>query len=587
MKKLTALVLTAVMILSLAACSSGTSDNTQNGAAQGNSEAQQVTEATTAHKAEVVAAEDVTTEPAFEEETFAPFDGPKELVVGISADIGTWDPWGSFSGGRQNMAPVIYQALTADIANQETYEIVHYNVLAESTERIGNGEYRIKIREGIVDTAGNPFTAEDAIFSYQTCIDQGRLGQVAIIESMEQEDDLTFVMKLSSDNVGGFSDICAAINMVTKESYEASPDGMQTTPVGTSPMVLESYTQGSEAVFVKADSYWNDAANESKDVKAGYCGMWDYSNIDKVTYRIINNITSMELALENGEIDIARAISSEDVESFENSDTVKTFFYWDGSYSIAFNTSENSVCQNKNLREAIAYAIDSESCLSAACDNRGGVATCWSFWTFFDYLDEWTDREYFNYNMDTAKDYLKKFEEETGMKASDLSLELLYQNEDTAEATALTIQNFIGILTGNPNCVTLTSYDRGTYTSTKKSPDTFDITIVNGQLTTRTTSCYNWNDVSNTKVQGYNIFHDYTGEIDKYIEPVMAEETHNDDTVRAFQQFIDDNCYLKCLFYEVSYGAAAGWIHNTGAAIGAKGFLNIGALTYDWANSGK
>mgnify|MGYP002869532312 FL=1 len=99
---------------------------------------------------------------------------------------------------------------------------------------------------------------------------------------MEQEDDLTFLMYLTIDNVDGFSDACAAINMVTKESYEASPDGMQTTPVGTSPMVLESYVPGSEAVLVKADSYWNEAANKSKNIEDGYCNMWDFEDIDKI-----------------------------------------------------------------------------------------------------------------------------------------------------------------------------------------------------------------------------------------------------------------------------------------------------------------
>mgnify|MGYP006988868081 CR=1 FL=1 len=117
--------------------------------------------------------------------------------------------------------------------------------------------------------------------------------------------------------------------------------------------------------------------------------------------------------------------------------------------------------------------------------------------------------------------------------------------------------------------------------------DTFDITIVNGQLTTRTHSTYNWNAECNTNVNGYNIFHDNSGAIDKVIEPVMAMETHSDETVKAFQDFIDENCYFKALFCEIAYGACANWIHNTGAVTGAKGMLNIGGITYDWANSGK
>ena len=579
------LILIMVMVLSLAACSNSAPSSEDKDTAS--TAAPQQTEQAGVSGSEQEQSDANAAETDAEVETFAPYDGVRELVVGISGDIVTWDPWGSFNVGRQNMAPIIYQSLTADIANQETYEITHYNVLAESTERIENGVYRIKIRDGVYDTAGYPFTAEDAIFSFQTCIDKGVLSQVKIIDHMELEDELTFLMYLTIDNVDGFTDVCAAINMVTKESYESSPDEMQTTPVGTSPMKLESYTAGSEAVMVRSDNYWNEAANESKNIEDGYCNMWDFSDLDRVIYKFITNTTSLEIALENGEIDITKSIASEDVESFENSDTCKPFYHWDGLYGLAFNVSDNSPCADKNLRLAIAHAVDAESCLAAACDMRGEVATSWSFKTFFDYQDEWTDREYFDYNMDKAKEYLAAWEKETGKSASALNLRLLYQAEDVVEATALAIQNFIGILTGNPNCVTLTSYDRGTYTSEKKNSDTFDITIVNGQLTTRTHSTYNWNAECNTNVNGYNIFHDNSGAIDKVIEPVMAMETHSDETVKAFQDFIDENCYFKALFCEIAYGACANWIHNTGAVTGAKGMLNIGGITYDWANSGK
>ena len=121
-----------------------------------------------------------------------------------------------------------------------------YFIRAESYERIEEGYYRIRLREGIKDTNGYDFTADDAIFSFQTCIDLGVLAQVKPIAEMTKEDDLTFTMKLKRDTVGTFSDICDAINMVTQRSYEESPDKMATTPVGTSPMILSEYRTGSD-----------------------------------------------------------------------------------------------------------------------------------------------------------------------------------------------------------------------------------------------------------------------------------------------------------------------------------------------------
>lgn len=567
MKKVLALILALVMVFALAACGGETEPTPTQNPSSGTETQNPGT--STPEQSE---------EPQFE--------GVREVSVGVKADIKTWEPWGSFNIGRQNMAPIVYQALTCHIPNLVTGEMEEYFILAESYERIEEGYYRIRLREGIKDTNGYDFTADDAIFSFQTCIDLGVLAQVKPIAEMTKEDDLTFTMKLKRDTVGTFSDICDAINMVTQRSYEESPDKMATTPVGTSPMILSEYRTGSEAVFTKADSYWNAAANESKDVSAGYCTMWDYTAIDKITYKFISDTTAMALALESGEIDIARAISDEDVSLYDGNGYA-VFGYPEGNYAVSFNVSSNSPFQSYNLRMAVAYAIDSEGCLMAACDGDGEVATCWSYKTFTDYLDEWTGREYFNYNMDTAKDYLAKWEEETGKKASDLHLVLMYQNEDIADSTAVAIQNYVGTLTGNPNAVELVSYDRATFTASKKDPAASDMVIVNGQLVTRSESCYNWNDVSNTKNNGFNIFHDDTGAIDEVLMPAITIDTHNADTVRAFQQFIDDNCYLKNLFYANEYGACADWIGNTEHATGAKSCLNLGALTYDWAQSGK
>lgn len=82
----------------------------------------------------------------------------------------------------------------------------------------------------------------------------------------------------------------------------------------------------------------------------------------------------------------------------------------------------------------------------------------------------WDNRDYFGYNLDKAKEYLAKWEQETGKKASDLKLRIILQNEDDANAIALSVQSDVGALTGNPLCVEITSYDRATFTAAKKDP---------------------------------------------------------------------------------------------------------------------
>ena len=522
-----------------------------------------------------------------QKETEPEFEGVKEVVVGISADIKSWDPWGMFNLARQNQASLLYQTLTCNIVDLVNGTLNTYYILAESTEQIDDLTYQIKIRPGIVDTEGNAFTAEDAIFSFQTCKDLGKLTQVRSIANMELVDELTFNMTLTKNTVGTFNDICNAICMVTKESYEASPDGMITAPVGTSPMKLASYVSGDYCEFVKADSYWNEAANESKSVEDGYCTMWDFTNIDVIRYKVITDTSTMAIALENGEIDIARTIGMEDADLFEKNDNFSVFSYPNGAYGVAFNASENSPTSNYNLRMAIAHCIDSEGALMIACNGDGEVAHAWSYRTFADYQSKWDSREYFKYDLKLAKDYLSKWEQETGKKASDLKLRILRQGEKIASNTALAVQSYIGELTGNPNCVEIISYDRATFNTIKTDPTSFDMIIINSQICTRTHSCYEWDSYINTPTLGYNIFHVNDDKLQELLMVAIDTNKTNDAAISAFQAYLDDQCYFKNLFIGDDYGATASWIGNLDYVVGQRQGINLGALTYDGNASGK
>ena len=566
-KRILAMMLAGALALSLAACGSGGEKTPVS---------DKPTESGTPSASDVPQKE---AEPEFE--------GVKEVVVGVAGDIKTWEPWGAFNLARQNEAPLVYQNLTTDVVNLESGTMEHYYVMAESTEKVGDLTYRIKLREGIVDSAGNPFTADDAIFSFQKCAEVSSLTQVRIITGMEKVDDLTFDMTLKYDTVGTFYDVCNAINMVTQESYEASPDGMAAVPVGTGPMVLDEYVAGSSATFKKADSYWNEAANESKSVEDGYCSMWDFTNIDVVRYECITDTATMAIALESGQIDLARAISMDDLVLFENNDKFEVFGAPDAALGIGFNVSSGSPTNNLNLRLALAYAMNSENALIAAVDGYGSVATAWSYPTFVDYQKSWDGRDYFKYNMDLAKDYLAKWEQETGKKASDLHLRLILQNEDDANSLALSVQSDIGELTGNPTCVEIIPYDRATFTQAKKDATAFDMVIIDSQIVTRSHSGYEWDGQVNQDKNGFNIFHADDAVLQQKLMDAIQVSTTSDKTVSAFEEYVEEQCYIKNLIYADGFGAAASWIGNLDFATGAKSCLNLGALSYDWNASGK
>ena len=104
MKKVLALILALVMVFALAACGGETEPTPTQNPPTGTETQNPGT--STPEQSE---------EPQFE--------GVREVSVGVKADIKTWEPWGSFNIGRQNMAPIVYQALTCHIPNLVTGEM--------------------------------------------------------------------------------------------------------------------------------------------------------------------------------------------------------------------------------------------------------------------------------------------------------------------------------------------------------------------------------------------------------------------------------------------------------------------------------
>ncbi|HHU23293.1 MAG TPA: ABC transporter substrate-binding protein [Clostridiales bacterium] len=518
----------------------------------------------------------------------------KELVVGISTDPVSWEPWGAFNNGRKHLMHLVYQTLTAEIPDLVNGTTIRYYVLASGYEQIDDRTYEVYVREGIYDTAGNPFTAKDAVFSYSTAKAQGTLAQLNAIESLEVVDDYTFRMTTSRTlAVGDFEDILTGFNMVTQASYESSPDGMVTTPVGTTGYVLIDYVAGSHAVFEKADSYWNNAANESRSIEDGYCSTWDCTKLDKIRYEIITDPTTMTIALESGDIDISANVSSNDLQLFQDggklADKFDVFAHPENMYGISFNASKSSPTNNYNLRMALAHCVDPQGVLDATFDGSGIVLKAWAYPTFMDYQNKWDDQPYFEYDLDLAKEYLQKFYDETGTTADTLKLRLLTQSGPTTGKIAEAVQAYIVTLVDNPTCVEILSFDRGTYNSMWMDENAFDILLIYGQTANRTYCTYAWNSYANAaKLQHKNdVWHSGDEKVQELLNAAISVKTHSDETVSDFQQYINDQAYIKNLMCGDVYVVGKSWIGGLEDCIGPKDCLAIMALDYDWSKSDK
>ncbi|MDR1573773.1 MAG: ABC transporter substrate-binding protein [Clostridiales Family XIII bacterium] len=524
----------------------------------------------------------------------APYEpADKAITVGVGADPRYWDPWGDFNNGRQDTIPMVYQALAHYVPDLENNELNEYLVLAESYENVSDGVYEVVIREGITDTAGHPFTADDAVFCFDSAAKKGIWWELNAVDRFETVSEYVFRV-YTNDNLktGDFQNILTNFPMVTRESYEASSDEMITSPVGTTGYVLAEYVAGSHATFKKAGEYWNDAANESKNKEAGYCPIFDCTKLDTVRFEIVTDASAMSIALESGAIDIASNLSVAAAEVFTEGANAEKFSVGTrpgNQYGLSFNVSKNSPTNNYNLRMALAHCVDAEGVLKAAFNGSGIVLKAWSFPTYIDWQNSWDADDYFEYDPNLAKEYLDKFYEETGTTADTLKLRLLNQSGAVTGKIGEAVQSYIVALVGNPNCVEMLSYDRPVYEPMWEQADAFDLLLIYAQTISRISSAYTWNRNANAKstMSGNDLWHANDAKAQELLNEAIGVDTHSDRTVAAFQAYINEKAYMKNLICGETYIVGAGWISGLDNCAGYKDALALLVLDYDWSRSGR
>lgn len=272
--------------------------------------------------------------------------------------------------------------------------------LAKSWSTEDNGfTYAVELQEGIKDSAGNPYTAADAVWFIQESVARALKPVFNKVESVEQTGDLTFTIKLTSNIVGTFEKVMTETYGVTKAAFEASADEFGTELVCTSPYRVTAFTAASEFSMELRDDYWQDLSAMPACVRP---------TVQKVRYMQIAEASQMGIALETGVVDMVMRMPISTGMQYENNPdyTVEKTFGHQG-YQMFFSGAETSVCANdQNLRQAICYAIDGNGILMGLCQGNGTLLFDAHSPVMIGALDKWQEEDYYGYNPEKAKELL-------------------------------------------------------------------------------------------------------------------------------------------------------------------------------------
>jgi len=253
---------------------------------------------------------------------------------------------------------LIFSGLTAHDQNNKVIP-----ALAESwTLDQATNTYTFKLRNGVKWHDGQPFTAEDVKFTLEIIMNPKNASEIASnyedITKIEAVDNTTLKITLKAPNVAMLDYL--TIGIMPKhllDGKDIATDKYNQFPIGTGPYKMESWDKGQSITLVKNKDFY---------IKE--------PQIDKVIFKIVEDTKARALQLKSGELDLAQ-VTPQDVGEFANN---KAFTVYDMKTSdyrgIMYNFNNPFFKENRELPNALSYAIDRKAILDSVILGYGKVA---------------------------------------------------------------------------------------------------------------------------------------------------------------------------------------------------------------------
>lgn len=236
----------------------------------------------------------------------------QNLSIGFADPISSVDPQLNNHAGDRSLALHFWDSI---INSRDGGKLEP--ALATSWKTLDDRTWEFKLRKDIQWQDGQPFTADDIVFSFQRARSvpgsvASYAGALRTVESATAKDAQTVIIKTNTPNPMLPLDI-ASIYIVSRHAGEKAKTedyNAGRAVVGTGPYKFVSYVPGDRTVFERNPSYY------------GPKPVWD-----KVTYRFISNGAARTAALLAGDVDVIDKVAVTDVEKLRKTPTVSVYTY--------------------------------------------------------------------------------------------------------------------------------------------------------------------------------------------------------------------------------------------------------------------
>jgi len=233
--------------------------------------------------------------------------------------------------------------------------------------------YTLTLRRGVKFHNGKTLDAKDVVYSITKMQNKGpRSGQFKkLIKSVEAVDPLTVKFTLNEINAGFIATLANPIApaVIYPDGEAERQGGTLTKPVGTGPFEFVEWKKDSVVRLKKFAGYTVDDRPTS-----GFTGK-RLALVDQVDFIPIRDSSVRAAALERGDVDVALALTQQDVDRYKGKPGITVAAKPGISFSdLRFGFKKGIFMNNQKLRQAVAYAIDKEEIVKAVTFGLGSPA---------------------------------------------------------------------------------------------------------------------------------------------------------------------------------------------------------------------
>lgn len=335
----------------------------------------------------------------------------------------------ALSGEPSTMDPLVQNGTVGRTIKLAIYRgLLNYNKDGELSNELAESytisddqkKYTFTLRDAKFHN-GDPVTAEDVKYTFERIANPKNSAtfknELSIIDSIDAVDDKTVVMTLKEPSASFVHYLALPESVIVSKKWTEEKNGdLNANPMGAGPFEFVKWTKGQELVVKQFSGYYKT----------------DKDPVDNIRFIFYPDENTRVNALRAGDVDLIDSVPWKDSASLEQDSNLKLDSVSGPFMQLQFNT-QFTPFSDPRVRKAIAYAIDRNTIINTAFNGRGepiyGMAIPEGY---MGYNEKFTN--YFEYNIDKAKELLAEAGYPNGFKARLLATAQYAYHQQTAVA---------------------------------------------------------------------------------------------------------------------------------------------------------